>query len=192
MLLYLSKSGVTFSGNKVITEQSTFTCNEVRFLLLLLRYFAGPATALQVIGGVISWQQRSVYNVDNAAGSITGSLSWCCECCDATAWVAAGLHSCHRKAGLVGLYWQHAVLHPSECMHGVHSGLHCSQWLSERHWLHCVATLEKHNVGHGTDWPLAGSITGSQSWCCECCDQCDATAWAATVSTAVIATTDKG
>ena len=32
------------------------------------------------------------------AVSITGSLSWCCESCDATAWAAAGLRSCHRRA----------------------------------------------------------------------------------------------
>ena len=31
-LLYLSKSSATFSSNEVITERSTFACNEVRFL----------------------------------------------------------------------------------------------------------------------------------------------------------------
>ena len=51
MLLYLSKSSATFSGNEVITERSSFTCNEVRFLVNFITFTSllyGAAAVLQV------------------------------------------------------------------------------------------------------------------------------------------------
>jgi len=61
--------------------------------------------------------------------------------------LAVTLHGCWCRRWVT-----HSCCNPSECMHGVHAGLHCSQWLPECHWLKCfcVATLDKHNAGQWT------------------------------------------
>ena len=76
-LVYLSKFHITFKGNEVITEMSTFHCNEVRnsgiFWGVLLRYFSSEPNALQVVDSQTGWwhdRVESVYNYDHQSDQL--------------------------------------------------------------------------------------------------------------------------
>ena len=110
-------------------------------------WWTRPLVVQKLVSPIICLTSLPASLADNSrsrAGSVYNSNNTDYMTTEAGLVLAVMLHGCWCRRWVT-----RSCCNPSECMHGVHAGLHCSQWLPECHWIKCscMATLDKHDVG---------------------------------------------